>query len=293
MKSRQQKLLLGAALVVGLYFGGEWAYQEYVDKPAKVRQNAVAKLNKDISNAQKTLKGAKLAIERLESLEGQSLPGKIDVAQANYRSWLLERATAAGLLSPSVESGSVTTRRGLFQVLSFSLRAKGNLDQTTRFLYNFYETKLLHQIQTISLTPLGKTGMLDVSLTVQAVALPETPVREKPPETDPTRLAQGSLDGYLVIPQRNVFGLGGSSDPADRTVLTAVTAVDGAPEVWFSQSESDKLFKFKPGDEIHFGRFQGKLTEVLQEDVILESQGEQWLLSIGENFGQALPLPKE
>lgn len=292
MNNRQKKLLLAAAAVIGLYFGGEWAYREYVEGPEKSRVGAMSKTNKDITKARNDLKKAKGLIDRLDEWREGSLPGKIDVAQASYRSWLLDRATTAGLLSPSVEAGSVTTRRGQFQVLSFSLRAKGRLETVSRFLYDFYQTKLLHQIQSLNLTPLGKSGDLDVSVSVHAVSIPETPNWESAPKSDPTRLAQANWEAYQVIGQRNLFGFGGSSDPADRTVLTAVTAVDDAPEVWFT-GEDDKLFKFKPGDQIDFGRFHGKLASVLQEDVILESSGERWLLSIGENFGQALPLPRE
>lgn len=290
MKKRQQTLLLAAMIVIGLYFGGEWAYQEYVEGPNKSRVSATSKANTDIKKARTDLKTAKELVERLDEWREESLPGKIDVAQATYRSWLLDQATTAGFLSPSVEAGSVTSRKGQFQVLSFSLRGKGRLENVTKFLYEFYQTKLLHQIQTLNLTPLGRTGDLDVSVTVHAVALPDAPNWSAPPKTDPTRLAHANWDAYQSIGRRNVFGLGGSSDPADRTTLTAVTAVDGAPEVWFT-GDSEKLFKFKPGDQIEFGRFHGKLVAVLQEDVILESSGERWLLSIGENFGEALPLP--
>ncbi len=292
MKNRQQMLLLAAAIIVGLYFGGEWLYREYIEGPETNRNNAIGRTNTEIKKTLETKATAKKLIDRLDDWKQESLPGKIDVAQASYRSWLLDRATTAGLLAPSVEAGSVTSRKGQFQVLSFSLRGKGRLETVTRFLYDFYQTKLLHQIQSLSLTPLGKTGELDVSMSVHAVSIPETPNWEAPPKTDPTRLAQTTWEAYQVIGRRNVFGFGGSSDLADRTVLTAVTAVDGLPEVWFT-GESDKLFKFKPGDEIEFGRFHGKLAAVLQEDVILESSGERWLLSIGENFGQALPLPPE
>lgn len=290
MSNQRKNLLLGAVIAVGLYFGGEWMYREYIDQPKKNRVANINKAQKDIKKAKQDLKAAEVLIEQMESRNSESLPGKIDVAQATYRSWLLEQARQAGLVSPSVEAGSVTSRAGQYQILSFSLRAKGTLEKVTRFLFDFYRTKVLHQIPSINLSPLGRSGDLDISISVQAISLPDAPAWEGPPAVDPGRLSSENWKDFRVIAERNIFGVGGRSDPADRTVLTAVTAVNGVPEVWFT-GEEDKLFKFKPGDEIEFGRFQGKLAEVLPEDVILESSGERWLLSIGENFGQALPLP--
>lgn len=292
MNNRQKMLLLFALISVALYLGGDWAYREYFEKPHRSRTSALSQIKKDIKNARDRLITSKIMIDRLDDWRLESLPGNVEVAQATYRSWLLDHATKSGLQVPSVEAGSVTSRLGQFKILNFNLRGNGQLESVTRFLHNFYQVKLLHQIQSLNLTPLGKSGDVDVSLTVQAISIPDTPNWDSLPQSDPKRLTRSSWDEYQVISRRNVFGYGGSSDPADQTVLTAVTAVNGTPEVWFT-GESDKLFKFKTGDQLDFGRFHGKLVEVLQEDVILESSGERWLLSIGENFGQALPLPPE
>ena len=41
------------------------------------------------------------------------------------------------------------------------------------------------------------------------------------------------------------------------------------------------------------GQFQGQLTEINDDDVILEADGERWLVALGENLGEAFALPPE
>ncbi|MFO1021172.1 MAG: hypothetical protein U0903_10805 [Planctomycetales bacterium] len=295
MKDRRAiALLVVLGIAGGGYFGWEWINTNFIEGPAQARLANQEKLVKDI----KKLKDDKVKLEdlmaRLDAWKSQSLPANTERARSLYRSWLFKLATDSGLRSPNVETGSNTNRQGLLQVFNFTVRAKGDLSSLTRFLIGFYQANQLHQLQTLSITPVGRTGELDLAFAMQAVALKDSPQKDQLPTGTAERLAQKNPEDYRIVARRNLFAAGGASDPADRTVLTAVTSVDGKPEVWFTQQTEDKLYKFHPGDAVDFGRFRGKLVEVLPEDVVLESSaGDQWLLSIGENLGEALPLPPE
>lgn len=295
MKDRRAiGLIVGLLVLGGAYFGYEWFNTNWIEEPAKRRLTKLDDLGKEITKRKQEKKTLDELMTRLETWKSQSLPANTERARSLYRSWLFKLATDSGLRSPNVDTGSVTNRQGLLQVFSFTVRAKGDLSSLTRFLVGFYQANQLHQLQTLSITPVGRTGELDLAFGMQAVALKDSSQKDQLPTGTAERLAQKNLEDYSIVAQRNLFAAGGASDPADRTVLTAVTSVDGKSEVWFTQQTDDKLYKFHAGDAVDFGRFRGKLVEILPEDVVLESSGgEQWLLSIGENLGEALPLPPE
>jgi hypothetical protein len=123
------------------------------------------------------------------------------------------------------------------------------------------------------------------------------PLKEPKDELSRTvsdRLALEKWEDYAVIPRRNLFGTGGSSDPTEHAFFTAVRYVDGLPEVWLTLRTEDKVLKLKPDTSFQVGQFNGKLREVTEDDdVILESEGQLWLLSLGESLAQAFALPPE
>ena len=47
------------------------------------------------------------------------------------------------------------------------------------------------------------------------------------------------------------------------------------------------------GQRLILGQFQGQVTEISDDDVILKADGERWLVALGENLGEALALPPE
>jgi hypothetical protein len=160
------------------------------------------------------------------------------------------------------------------------------------------------------MTPVGKEGRLDLSIGVEALVLPGA-TREDQLNPEPSdRLAGRSLADYRAIAQRNLFGLGGASDPLDQTFLTAVNYVDGLPEVWISSRCREKVVKLgsdgepaakagepggtvklRPGEGFRIGTFSGKVLRIEDDDVVLDSDGQRLLLAIGESLSQASALP--
>jgi hypothetical protein len=94
-----------------------------------------------------------------------------------------------------------------------------------------------------------------------------------------------------VIVRRNLFALGGGFDPTDQTYLTSITVVDGVPEVWFTNRASDEVVKLRAGDRLELGPLTFHLAEVFGTDVIIEIDGERWLLSLGDKIIDSHALP--
>mgnify|MGYP000465854840 CR=1 FL=1 len=294
MSQHRQKILLAVLGLLLVYFGGEWAWQNAIQGPLDARRARIRRLEKDLDKRQRELAQARKAMQELETLHEQSLPSDPQVARSLYRAWLLQLVTRVGFANRNVEAGEPANRRGLFQSILFTIQGRGTLEQLTRFLYDFYRAGHLHQIQSLSITPLSNSGQLDLSLVVEALVLPLEEEKDQLSQSPSDRLAWERFEDYAVIPQRNLFGAVGASDPVDHTFITAIQHVDGKPEVWLTVQTEDRVLKLKPGESFQIGPFAGKVVEIDGDDVVLEGVGGQrWLVSFGESLAQSLALPPE
>ena len=293
MKVSRQKLLVGVLAAIALFQVGDWLLSFAVDGPLKTRAAKTARLNQQIEKQEKQLALARKAGKQFEVWKKQSLPADVEVARSLYRSWLLETVSASRLSNPFVDSGSAINRRGLYVSLSFSVRCRGSLQELTRFLFAFYQADHLHQIQSLGITPLGKTGRFDVSISIEALALHDSPNKDRLNPAVSTRLASTRLSDYRSIVQRNVFGVGSGFDEADHAYLTAVTFSAGRPEAWITLRSEDRVLKLKIGQTFDVGPISGTVVSVEDSDVVFEADGERWLLSLGENLSEAFALPPE
>ena len=97
----------------------------------------------------------------------------------------------------------------------------------------------------------------------------------------------------LNIVDRNLFSVGGSPNAVEHTRLTGVTSDDGQPVAWFSLQATDETQKLYTGDVLLVGHFSGNIAQIEGNDVIIESDGQRWILSIGETLSEAAALPPE
>ena len=152
----------------------------------------------------------------------------------------------------------------------------------------------MHHINSISLTPVPRSDELDISLSIEALSLPEAERTDQLSTRLSDRLASATLADYRVIVDRNLFGIGGGGmDEADFAYLTAITEVDGQPEVWFTLRASGELLKLRSGQEFQIGALRGSVAEISDSDVVLLCDNERWLVGVGENLMQASTLPPE
>ena len=304
-------LLAGAFAALLLYFGGEWVLENVLQGPIEKARQRNASLEKQKRDKEEALRRAHRATELLVRWEKQSLPSDLESARWLYQAWLVELVEDVGLGNPSVNSGQPISRGGLFHTISFSVRGRGTLEQLTRFLFAFYRTDLLHQVRLLIITPLGNAEQLDLTLSIEAAVLPRAGPEGRKGDTaearqetifedfrsrtwrESERLASLSLVDYEPVITRNLFGIGGTPDPIDHAYLTAITTVDGEPEAWFKLRATDEVLKLRQGDALEIGPVAGAIAEIAGSDVIIESDGERWLLTFGERLVDAFALPPE
>jgi len=199
----------------------------------------------------------------------------------------------AKLVNPNVDSGEPVSRRGIYDSISFSVQGRGSLQQWTRFLYDFYRAGHLHQIRSLSLTPVGRSDQLDVAMAIEALVLPGTENQDRLNESPADRLAWERPEDYAVIPQRNFFGATATTDAAEHTFVTAIYSESGRSEVWLTVRTEDRVLKLKPGEAFQIGLLAGQVVEVTGDEMVFECDGQRWLVSLGESLTQAFALPPE
>ena len=293
MDEKRKTLILIALAGVILYFGGNFFMQTYIDEPLKKKRSEKENLEKKLRTKKKEVALSKQSVRKLATAEQLSLPSDPEIARSLYRAWLLELVQSAEFQTAHVDSGSASSRKGFYDAIGFSVRGKGTLHQVVRFLYDFYHAGHLHKIQSMNLTPLGKGGGLDVMISIEALILPGTDRKDELSKLYAQRLAYPSVSDYTAVAQRNLFGIGGEADESRQAFLTAVTRDGSDPEVWITVRGQDKLLKLHQGSRFEIGHFSGTVVDILEDDVILESFGERWMLSIGEPLAEAMALPAE
>lgn len=290
LRKRLMYFVLGAIV---LFMGGDYVLKNYVDAPLEQRQSRKEQLEKKIKGKKKELAAAKEAAVKLATWEKASLPSDTEIARSLYRTWLLDLVEKSKFQSAHVDSGPATSRKGFYDSLAFSVRGKGTLHQLVNFLFDFYQAGHLHKIQSLNLTPMGKGGGVDISLAIDALVLPGAENKNQLSQVASNKLAYPQLSDYAIIAQRNLFGAGGESDVSRQAFLTAIAQDGEELEVWFTLRSEDKLVKLRRGSQFEIGHFTGSVVDILDDDVILESVGERWLLSIGESLAEATALPLE
>ncbi len=159
------------------------------------------------------------AAARGEIYRAESLPSDTSKAALKYQAWfadLCEQTLGKQDLNVSmgypqqVKYGMSET---VFNRQAFSISGKCTLQQLTKFLYRFYQARILHRISMFSLVPdtegIGArqrlTGRLRFNMSFDVAAL-ATADSDRDFATDQREMLR-SLDDYLnVLARRDVFG---------------------------------------------------------------------------------------
>ena len=247
-KSRKPLMLAGLGLIAVVY-AGDWALTNWIDEPKKQRRAQVAAISAEIQKYEQYIGRTQQDAQWIRYWYNQSLPADAEVARSLYQAWLLEAGDYVGLANRTVNS-TEPMNRGAYFSMNFTMRGIGTLEQLTQFLYEFYNAGHLHKINSISLTPMGGSGHMDLTLVVEALILRGNPRRDRLGESRAYRLASFAIDEYDVIAERNLFSAGGGSgtDPTSHTYLTAVNFVNNEPEAWFTQRTDGAVMKLRLGD---------------------------------------------
>ncbi len=283
-QNRRKRLLLGGLSLIAVFYAGDWILTNWIEAPKEQRKKQIVALQARIKEYdQKYIARAQSDIPWLRYWYSQSLPANPAVAQSLYRAWLLEVGEYIGFAGQIVNA-TQPARRGAFYSMSFSVRGRGTLEQLTQFLYEFYRAGQLHKITSISITPAGQGGAIDLSLVIETLIIPQAN-RTSLGTGEAYRLTSGSLDDYQVVPQRNLFSVGGGGavDPVNHTYLTAVNYVNNVPQAWFTLRTSGAVMKLSRNDRlVQTGDSIRKLCEVEDLQALSFNGTRSEIGSIGE-----------
>ncbi len=292
MKPTRRQLLLAVLAVIAVFQVGDWVLNTMIQGPIQARRAKRDQLQEDIKKRESLLAESRNAGKQIDVWLNQSLPADPEVTRSVYRSWLLTVVKSTNLRNATVDSGSPSTRRAkdktvLYRSMPFSIRARGSLAQFNEFLFQFSKAGHLHQITSLTLNPISNTGQFDISLGIETLLLPGRKGHDLNPAPS-TLLASAEFKDYAVIAKENIFGIGiDSADPMQHTMVSGITFSNGAPQVWITEQLIDKVTQVGEGGDFDTVALSGRIVEVHDKDVIIETSGERMLLPIGQPFSAA------
>ena len=297
---RNRWLLIGLGLVV-LFFAGDMGYRKLYEEPARDQERLKEQLTKRLQTAKMEMAKSKRVGEQLEKLEQKSLPWDAEMARARYQDWLVQVAKDAKLTNTSVDSGDPvsTTMSGgkgkrpveIFKRFNFSLRGRGDFAQVTRFLYDFYRGGHLHKVRSMSLNPVGQGQEIDLSLSIEALALPNADREAELTTLVSEQLAQADVRDYQLIARRNFFGSGGTESAWKQIQLSAITSdVRGVGEAWFHVGAETQTQILQLGQALTMPSFEVRVVSLDETTATVSIDGRLYRLAIGQNLAEAVPV---
>jgi len=278
---------------------------------------------KQLGQRKKNVRRAQAAVAKLRAWERRALPSDLKLAKSLYQNWLRDLTVRAGFDEPVVDPGKATGN--YYTAFPYTLRAKGDLGQLTRFLYGFYDAGHLHQIRSLRLKPLEGSEKLDLVLTIEALSLPGADRENKLSDVPGARLKRNGLPAYEeVVVRRRLEGerfadSGGlfaayypeppkvvvrESEPppppppprpefdhARFAKLQANVAADGRWEAWLTVQTTGRQWRLSEGDTFEIGTLQGKVTRVLPHAMEFEADGRRLLVTAGQSLRDAVEVP--
>ena len=294
MKPNRQQILLALLAIIAVVQVGDWVLNTMIQGPLQLRQARTEQLQADIKKREASLAETRNAAKQIDGWMKQSLPSDPEVTRSVYRSWLLSLIRTTKLRNATVDSGSPSARKAkdnkvLFRSMPFSVRCRGSLAEFNTFLFQFSNAGHLHQISSMTLNPIGATGLFDISLGIETLLLAGRKgdaLNAVPSEL----LASRDFSHYQAIVKDNIFGIGiDNTDPMQHTIISAITFSNGAPLVWITEQLSSRTIQVGVGNDFDTVALSGRVIEVHDQDVIIETSGERKTFPIGKPISQAVP----
>ncbi len=315
MKTWRNLIMLIAFLGFCLWYGGTWAYRTQFAEPRAKLLTEIEEAEKNKDQLEKGIAGGKTTLQQLASrdLRRRSLPvgSQGRVAQTLYHSWLIEAGEDCRFenFTVTARNRDIPSTGAYSYVMSFQLNARTSLDELSRFLYEFYWAPFTHRINALNILPVENADLVDISMQIEGLIVPELsdpnaefPLRDRLPGGYYwQRLSSGLLETYTgPIDSRNLLQFSrGGVDASDYARLTGIVYVGGEPEFWFRNHLDDNTVRVKLNEPFRIGSFIGKIVEVINEDVVLETSGTlsrppmRWFLGQGELLKEAMAAPPE
>jgi hypothetical protein len=322
--NKREKVLAGVVGGLAALFVLYFMLQPILSMFLELQSSIDAKFE-EVDKLKGQLAVSEKAREKLGVMRHRSLPADPQVGRTLYQDWLLElvhdrlqlhgtkveptemhehKWNTAAKTRPGGGAGRAAAKdsaNDLYYVVPFVIRGQGTLDELTRFLFEFYNAGYLHQIRHIGIKPTGNSKDLELTITVEAVSLPDAELKDKlrPPEGN--LLAATLPDYQKAIVDRNIFApyaphvvkpdpphpvarptIVDKFDKSKYTYLTAIVAVDDTLGAWFFVRPTGTTLVLHEGEPIEVGTVKGTISRIDQGEVeIQDAGGNRRVLHIG------------
>lgn len=206
---RQRMMMIAIAAIVAMAIG-LYALVQF-DESLTTKEQQLAQLRQSVGAQDRKLSKGRKAAAKLKRWRARSLPSGVELARSLYLNWLRDAVQSSGLSDVDLKSTSRSvgrqSRKASYRALSYTLSARGDMEQLTQFLYSFYRRDHLHKIHTMSITPDEKAAGFRFNFTISALVLPGADRDDRLSDAVSGRLAHDDVKQYQkVIAQRNLFG---------------------------------------------------------------------------------------
>jgi hypothetical protein len=175
----------------------------------------------------------------------------------------------------------------MFKRFTFSLRGRGELGQITRFLYDFYRGGHLHKIRSMSLNPLSDGQQVDLSVSIEALALPNADRQDELTTVASEQLALADVRDYQLISRRNFFSSGGAASAWKQIRLSAVTSdVRGVQEAWFLVGDDPRTRVLQTSQTLSLPSLELRVVSLDDTSATVDADGTLYRVDIGQSLAE-------
>ncbi len=334
---RREKVLavvVAVALAIVLWQLGLVLIRSRLSTPGVSLSDLRAQRNtkqKVLDDHRRTVERAEQAATRLAQWQRRCLPSDPAAARAHYQDWLRELIERLDFRGREVFSGEPQSRQGpggvpIYTVFPFRIQGRATLEQVVEFLHAFYTAGHLHKVRRLTLYPAEGSGLLDVSVSIEALSLPRADRRDTLSEVHSDRLKLDDVEAYLqqidrrlmegqrYVERGGVFAAYVPPAPPPRppeppppyqpppspprfdhckyTKVSAILEIDGKPRVWLLVQTTGERRELGEGEAFEIGGTRGRVIRIGLHEVEIELDGEYRLLASGETLREGIVLPK-
>jgi hypothetical protein len=204
MNKREQVLAAtvgGLLLILAVFF----TFNK-VSAVLRGKKQQVIALEQNIKNKQRLVRFSQIEADRMQDYERMSLPSDVEKARSLYQDWLVNLVNEAGFEDPQVNVLSSRKDNDVFHAFSFTVNGRADLRQLVNFQYRFYSADFLHRIRRLHVKRMNDTRRMEVSLSIEAIAL-TTANNEDKLNDQPKPVLEYDLIAYMqAILARNFSG---------------------------------------------------------------------------------------
>ncbi|HAC92132.1 MAG TPA: hypothetical protein DCF63_16125 [Planctomycetaceae bacterium] len=296
MNRRTKWLILGAAVVFGLYFA-DGLYRSQIEQPTAQLNAELDRLTKELSDSRDAQHQAKKSSQRLVSYHQRALPYDPQLARSAYQDWLLKLVEKHSVKSSAVDASqpkeidirSRVNRKKRIAVghsLMYTLRGQASLAQWTDLLYEFSQAGHLHKIRSLTLNPLGSEGQLDASVTIEVLSLAGATRKDQLSDWPVLATDQPTRQDYDNFVRRNLFARGFAKALYDVQLKAITYDRQGQAEAWFQVAGSGQTQVVKGQQKLGVALHDISVEEILPDRVLIHVNRDPYWISLGQSIGE-------